>query len=159
MANRPRSQARLLSFEGARPDDDPEILEALGLLSLLADRAMVAGADPSASVSPDHALLMLCDYLVIAKRQHDELWSAYRKKTSGHDKREYEEMHRAERTVRSLLLKIRKFSATTPAGLFAKAAAVSRTGSAAGVVALSLADDLLASPELRRAVWPVIDRE
>jgi hypothetical protein len=74
-------------------------------------------------------------------------------------KRVYDEAQRASRTVRALLMKIRKFSATTPAGLFAKAAAVSRTGSAAGIVAISLADDLLASPELRRAVWPAAEQK
>jgi hypothetical protein len=58
--------------------------------------------------------------------------------------------------VKGLLLKPRKFSATTPAGLFAKAAVVSRTGSGAALIAVSLAaDDLLASVELRKVLWPV----
>jgi hypothetical protein len=67
--------------------------------------------------------------------------------------RAYDEWSRAERTVKGLILKLRKFSATTPAGLFAKATAVSRTGSASAIIAISLAHDLLASPELRKAVW------
>jgi hypothetical protein len=155
MPNRPPSKDHLLSFAGSI--DDASILESLGLLSLLADRAMVAGADPSASVSPDHNLLLLCDYVVIAKRQHDQFeaaWRALERPNNPDEKRLYEEWRRAARTVRSLLLKLRKVRATTAAGIFAKAAAVSRTGSTAADVAVSLANDLLASPELRKAVWP-----
>jgi hypothetical protein len=162
MADKPPRQARLLSFATGQPIDDPWILESLGMLSLLADRAMVAGADPSALVSPDHSLLLLCDYIVIAKRQHDQVQAAYRaiKRPLPPDdeKRIYDEWRRADRTVRSLLMKLRKYPATTAAGIFAKAAAVSRTGSAAAVVAVSLADDLLRSAELRRAVWPAAER-
>jgi hypothetical protein len=157
MPNRPPSPARLLSFDTGQPIDDATVHQSLGLLSLLAGRAMVAGADPAAAVSPDHNLLLLCDHVVIAKRQHDQFEGAWRALERPHhpdEKRLYDEWRRADRTVRSLLAKIRKLPATTPAGLFAKAAAVSRTGSAAAIVAVSLAHDLLASAELRRAVWP-----
>jgi hypothetical protein len=65
---------------------------------------------------------------------------------------------RAGRTVKGLPLKLCKFSATTPAGLFAKAGAVSPTGSSAAAVAVLLANDLLASAELCQAVWPSADR-
>jgi hypothetical protein len=155
-ADKPPSQARLFSFATGLPIDDPAIFESLRLLSLIADREMVAGADPSATVSPDHALLMLCDHVVVAKRQHDHIEAAWRAMDHSNPdhQRGYEEWLRAARTVRGLVMKLRKFSATTPAGLFAKAAAVSRTGSAAAIVAVSLADDLLASAELRKAVWP-----
>lgn len=61
-------------------------------------------------------------------------------------------------SVKGLVMKARKFSARTPAGLFGKAALVSRTGSAAAIVALTLADDLLNSAELRKAVWPAADQ-
>jgi hypothetical protein len=160
MADKPSKQALLFSVATGQPiDDDPEILEALGLLSLLADRAMVDGADPSASVSPDHTLLLLCDYVIMAKRQEDQLFAAWRATAFAERERGDAEWKRARRTVRKLLLKILKFPAQTPAGLFAKAAAVSRTGSTAAGVAVSLANDLLASAELRRAVWPVANRE
>jgi hypothetical protein len=155
----PPKQAKLFSFATSQPiDDDPEILEALGLLSLLADRAMVEGADPSASVSPDHTLLLLCDYVIMAKRQEDHHLAVWRA-TPFAEREDDAEWKAARRTVRKLLLKILKLPAQTPAGLFAKAAAVSRTGSTAAGVAVSLANDLLASAELRRAVWPVADRE
>ncbi len=121
---------------------------------------MVAGADPSAPVAPDHALLMICDQCIMAKRQHDQLEKAWR--TMPHDnaesRRAQEEWHHAARVVKGLVMKARKFSAQTPAGLFAKAALVSRTGSAAAIVALTLADDLLDSVELRKAVWHAADQ-
>jgi hypothetical protein len=156
----PPKQARLFSFATGRPIED-DLHQSLGLLSLLAGRAMVAAADPSASVSPDYELLQICDYIVIAKRQHAQLeatWRAMDYSDSDH-KRAHDECYNAGRTVKRLLLKIRKVSATTPAGLFAKAVAVSRTGSAASLVAVSLADDLLASSELRKAVWPAADQK
>jgi hypothetical protein len=41
------------------PIDDALPTDPMALLSLLAGRAMEAGADPSSIVSPDHELLML----------------------------------------------------------------------------------------------------
>jgi hypothetical protein len=143
-----------MSFDGTR-QEDASIREALALLSRLADRAMVTGADPSAPVAPDHDLLVLCDQCVMAKRQHDRIEEAWRAMPHDAERaRVYDEWRRAARVVKGLLLKARKFSANTPAGLFAKAAVVSRTGSGAAIVAVSLADDILASPELRKVLWP-----
>jgi hypothetical protein len=155
MAGKHESKLGQMSFDGTRPED-ASIREALALLSRLADRAMVAGADPSAPVAPDHALLLLCDHCVMAKRQHDQIEEAWRAMPFDNAERArvYEEWRGAARVVKGLLLKARKFSATTPAGLFAKAAVVSRTGSGAALIAVSLADDILASPELRKVLWP-----
>jgi hypothetical protein len=160
MANPPKSKSGQMSFTVTRTED-ASITEALALLSRLGDRAMVAGADPSAPVAEDHALLMLADQCILAKRQHDQLEEAWRgmPHDNGESKRAYDEWLRSRRAVKGLLMLARKHSARTPAGLFAKAALVSRTGSAAAIVALTLADDLLDSPELRRAVWPVAARE
>jgi hypothetical protein len=95
---------------------------------------------------------------VMSEDQLEEAWRAM-----SHDnpesRRAQDEWHHAARAVKGLVMKARKFSAQTPAGLFGKAALVSRTGSAAAIVALTLADDLLASPELRKAVWPTADRK
>jgi len=159
----PPKQAQLFSFATGRPiSDSVIILESQTLLSLLANRAMVAGADPGASVSPDHNLLLTCDHIIMARRQSDQLWDEYKSlnfslKNPDRD-RLYDEWKRTERLVKSALLKLRKLSATTPAGIFAKAVVVSRTGSTAAMVAVSLANDLLASPALRQAVWPAADR-
>jgi hypothetical protein len=159
MADPSKSKAGQMSFSVTRPED-ASITEALAALSRLADRAMVAGADPSAPVAPDHALLMICDQCILAKRQHDQLEQAWRAMTYDNPEkgRAEDEWLRATRVVKGLVMKARKFSAQTPAGLFGKAALVSRTGSAAAIVALTLADDLLSSPELRKAVWPAADQ-
>jgi hypothetical protein len=47
-------------------------------LSRIGGRAMVAGADPSALVSPDHTLLLCSDAAVMLKRQHAQLEDRWR---------------------------------------------------------------------------------
>jgi hypothetical protein len=161
MPDRPPRQARLFSFATGQPiDDDPSIIEALDMLSRIAGRAMVDGADPSASVSPDHHLLLCCDAAIMLKRQHTQLEDRWRALSIGnpeHD-RVQSEWQLVGRAVQRLLRRIGKLQAQTPSGIFAKAAAVHGAGPGAAFLATSLARDLLASPELRRAVWPAAEQ-
>jgi hypothetical protein len=48
-----------------------------------------------------------------------------------------------------------KLRAMTPAGIFAKALAVRSSHTGAAVLAMSLADELIACPGLRQSLWPV----
>jgi hypothetical protein len=158
----PPKQARLFSFATGRPiEEDPSIVEALDMLSRIAGAAMVGGADPSASVSPDHLLLLCSDAAVMLKRQHDYLEGRWRAlpMSSPDYSRIQAEWRSAGQAVKKLLLKMGKLQAQTPSGIFAKAAAVHRAGQGAAVLAVSLAYDLVTSPELRRAVWPATDEK
>lgn len=137
-------------------DDPPEIIEALNLLSGIAGRAMEMGHDPTALVSPDHNLLLCCDAVVMLKRQHTAFEVRWRALPINHPDRQRldAECDLMKRPIIRLLKMISKLKAQTPAGLFAKAAATSRSGWTAVGLGHSLANDLLNSPELRRAVWP-----
>jgi hypothetical protein len=74
----PQQQAEIIDIKTGRPIGEMvSNVESMVLLSLLASRATVAGADPSAIVSPDHKLLMLCDEIIMRKRQADRAWSEY----------------------------------------------------------------------------------
>jgi hypothetical protein len=52
------------------------------------------------------------------------------------------------------MVRIRKMKATTAAGIYAKAAVVRASKTGAADLAMSLAEDLLACPGLRAALWP-----
>jgi hypothetical protein len=159
----PPKQARLFSFATRQPidDDDPSIVEALDILSRIAGRAMETGADPSALVNLDHYLLLCCDAVVLLKRQHTQMIGRWRDLPIDHLDRArlLAECDFKKRPINKLLLKISKLQAQTAAGIFAKAAAVSRSGHTAVGLGHSLARDLLNSPELRRAVWPASDQK
>jgi hypothetical protein len=57
------------------------------------------------------------------------------------------------------LIRIRKMKATAAAGIFAKAAVVRASKTGAADLAMSLAEDLLAAPGLRAALWPAEEVE
>jgi hypothetical protein len=104
MAEKRVSKLGQMSFAGTSPED-ASIREALALLSRLADRAMVAGADPSAPVAPDHNLLLLCDRCIMAKRQHDKMEEGWRGMPHDPERaRVYDEWRRTTRVVKGLLL-------------------------------------------------------
>jgi len=139
-------------------DDDAPPNEPMALLSRIAGRAMEAGADPPAVVSPDHELLVLCDSAIMQGRRCEETEAALRascpadRKERDHTEAEH---GRAMRAFRRSLLQITKLRAVTPAGIFAKALAVEKVGTiAATALGRSLASDLVASAELREAIWP-----
>jgi len=108
-------------------------------------------------VSADHDLLVLCDDITMRKRQCDQIetdWRALPPNAPGRDMG-YAMWRQTARVVRSRLHMLRKLRATTSAGVFAKAAVVAQTKGASGMVAISLASDLLNSAELRMLIWPV----
>ncbi|NNM56312.1 hypothetical protein [Acidocella sp.] len=55
--------------------------------------------------------------------------------------------------LRNILRRARKLPALTPAGLYAKALLVKRSKTGAALLAMSLAEDLVNLPEVRRLIW------
>jgi hypothetical protein len=162
MPKEPPKQAVLFSFTTGQPiDDPPELLQAFDLLSRIASRAMVHGADPSALVSVDHNLILCSDSVIMQIRRCAALEHRLLALPIGSPERDKiaAERKSANITISKLLLKIATLRAETPAGLFAKASAVTRSGMQAVRVGQSLARDLLASPDLRRAIWPPADEK
>ncbi len=64
------------------------------------------------------------------------------------------EFYSGEKAGKNLLYWIAKKRATTPAGIYAKATVVRASKTGAAGLAMSLAADLLACEELRKALWP-----
>lgn len=58
------------------------------------------------------------------------------------------------RKAAAVLRHAAKIPARTPAGIYAKAFLVRKGVAGAGALGMSLADDLLRSPAIRRAIWP-----
>jgi hypothetical protein len=144
----------VIPFTTAEPDP-------MALLSGLAGRALASGADPSAVVGADDELLLLCDQIVTIKRQSyamaDHARALGTQSRALHDpavKLAWAEHARLDRSARSPILRATKLHATTPAGIFAKAVAIRSCSDQAAVLAKSMANDLLNSPELRKVLWP-----
>jgi len=139
-------KAEIISLKTGRPIGEvTSNVESMVLLSLLASRAMVAGADPSAVVSPDHDLMMLCDQIIMRKRQVDEVYSKWREHPSFSNREGYDEWKRENRSLRGPLVRLGRLRASTPSGLFAKAVVTRQVGIGAASLAVSLANDLLGS--------------
>jgi hypothetical protein len=145
----------------AETPPNPSHLDAMALLSRMAGRAMAGGADPSACVGADDELLMLCDDITRIKRQSEAM--AKHARALGRQSRDvhdpavrlaWDEHTRMDRSARTPILRATKLHATTPAGIFAKAVAIRSCSDQATVLAKSLANDLLNSPELRKLLWP-----
>lgn len=144
--------AELFDFPPRRDGDVPP--DVVAILRRLAKLSAEAGADPQASVAADLELLLVCDHIVALMRQLDEATAVWQRTPCQDHHPKLEEMRRKKRALRPVLHRAMKCRASTPAGLFAKAVAVKRVGAGAAGLAVSLAQDLLNSPELRAAIWP-----
>jgi hypothetical protein len=65
-----------------------------------------------------------------------------------------EQRTRADQRAKQLLRRAGKLRATTPAGIHAKALLVRASVTGAAVLAMSLAEELIASRALRESLWP-----
>ncbi len=70
------------------------------------------------------------------------------------DARLLEEHYAGERAGKPVMARIAKMKATTAAGIFAKAMVVRCSKTGAAGLAMTLAEDLIACPGLRAALWP-----
>jgi hypothetical protein len=110
--------------------------------------------------NPDHALLDLCAEAIRLKRASETALAAWRATMSvgNPEYRSALEVHRAAgRAFKKALHHAKKYPAQTSAGIYAKAALVRSSQTGAGVLAMSLADDLLSMPGLRASLWPAGD--
>jgi hypothetical protein len=84
---------------------------------------------------------------------------SFRRAKEEHD-RARQDYERAQRALCSPLLRVGKLRAVTPPGIFAKALVVQKVGTtAATALGRSLARDLLACSDLRKAIWPAGAKE
>lgn len=116
-------------------------------------------------VNPDHELLELCadalHHLGHAQKADDArrdtpygATDAEHKAYHARNEGLYEEWKAGEARGKPYLPNITKLKAQTAAGIYAKAAVVKASKTGAACLARSLAEDLLACPGLREALWP-----
>jgi hypothetical protein len=144
-------------YLAASSGEDGAPLDAMDLLNGIAARAMEDGADPSATVSPDHELLMLCDAVTMLRSQGARIREEWRAAGPAGDPGRHEILKEIKRRVHEAapsLRKLAKMRAVTPAGIFAKAIVVRYVATSTATLADSLADDIVNSVELRQAIWP-----
>jgi hypothetical protein len=148
-------QAEIFPFPPRRPSVDGDLPpDTVALLRGLAKEIAEAGADPSAVVDADIELVMRCDAIIAQVRRVDEAYEAFRKAPRSNDIAALADYRHKRRMLGQALRRICALPASTPLGLFAKAMAVRRVGLKASGLAVSLADDLLNHPALRRVLWP-----
>jgi hypothetical protein len=126
-----------------------------------ADSTMVEAIPP-----PDAALLDLCsDVLDAVKAErdietafrkycdadHGQKWSQAKRDGSKYLLKEWDTLRLRAKTAARRASKVK---ATTPAGIYAKALIVATSKTGSPVLAMSLAQDLIASPTLRASLWP-----
>jgi hypothetical protein len=122
-------------------------------------------------VHPDHALLDLCAETLHLRRRSVEL-RRQRELLPGrfgtppatpaqnHLRAEIDaERDAADARAMQLTRRAAKLPAITPAGIYAKALVVRASRSAAAVLAMSLADELIACRSLRQSLWPALEGE
>lgn len=120
---------------------------------------------------PDHVLLGLAAETLHCMKRLEAIWDEYRKRPWDHQPCGYQvteedrrllrkheaavsaEMAPIEGRLRSLFSQVRKARATTGAGIYAKALICRHSETGAAKLAMSLAEDLVASPHLRMTLW------
>jgi hypothetical protein len=134
---------------------DPQF-EAVVVLRQLARSTAELAADPSAAPHPDHELLGLCDQIATLRWQAAEAlaaWNAAPVQSQAYRDAQ-DDIKRTARGLRGPMRRAGILRATTAAGLYAKAIAVSKATDSALGLGKSLAQDLLACTELRAVLWP-----
>jgi hypothetical protein len=143
----------------------PDFTAAMNRLRDIA-RASTDALLTEGEVNPDHQLLDLCaealhrlKHAQKARGQRNGLrWRSdtpeEQRRSRAEDAALFAEWQEGEKSAKPAMLRIRKMKATTAAGIYAKAAVVRASETGAAVLAMSLAEDLLACPGLRSALWP-----
>jgi hypothetical protein len=136
------------------------MLPAIEQLRTLADQSGAALLTEG-PVHPDHELLRVCSEALHALRQAAAIHAANRDGAIGDWTREgfvhsawYVEWDAHLNRSKQALRAAGKISATTPAGIYAKAMLVRMSPSGSPKLAASLADELIQCAELRRTLWP-----
>jgi hypothetical protein len=118
------------------------------------------------AASPDAALLDLCaealHLLTRAEKVRKAITGVWQRFDAGENRdliraeldRLREDSSAAVKRAKPLLSRARKLHATTGAGIYAKALVVRASITGAPLLAVSLAEDLVACTELRATLWP-----
>lgn len=126
------------------------------------DHMLLADGPPH----PDADLLDLCaealHHLGHAQKAFDARRVRYwqtgtedeRRARYAEDERLLAAYHESDRAGKPAMARIAKMKATTAAGIFAKAMVVRCSKTGAAGLAMTLAEDLIACPGLRAALWP-----
>ncbi len=123
------------------------------------DHLLLADGPPH----PDADLLDLCAEALHFMTQAKKTYAARPQYTSGmewtdahraEDHRLFQEGRSHEATAKPRLVRISRIRATTAAGIYAKAMVVRCSQTGAAGLAMTLAEDLIACPGLRAALWP-----
>jgi hypothetical protein len=121
----------------------------------LAKTATEGGADPQEAPHPDHNLMVLSDNFVALRKQEEAALEHYRRSNCTDCKPSYAAYKACRLATKKASADLARLRPKTPAGLFAKAVAASRSSEYATKLGTSLATDLLESPTLRALLWPV----
>ena len=95
----------------------------------------------------DAELLDLVSQALSLEKERDEIYQGWDRTDLG------PRLAAHEGKLRNILRQARKLPSLTPAGLYAKALLVKRSKSGASILALSLAEDMVNLPEVRRLIW------
>ena len=150
-----------MSASTSKPDFTTAMSRLRQIALTSADNALTEGP-----VNADRQMLDLCagalQSLKHAERAYtsrDSEWHTAKTQAEKHAARLEDEALMAEyyegtRNAKPAMARIRKMKATTAAGIYANAAVVRASKTGAADLAMSLAEDLLAAPGLRAALWP-----
>ncbi len=138
----------------AGDDLGPVLARLREIAAATGDALLLADGPPH----PDAKLLDICAEVAEAHRQERATWEAFRRTfgclPAGAAHEEYKEAHRAAHyRLAHKLRAASKLSASTGAGIFAKALAIRASRTGTGHLAKSLAEDLLGNAALRACLW------
>ncbi len=136
-----------MSASTSRPDFTAAMNRLREIALTSADNALTEGP-----VNADRQLLDLCAE-TLHVLVHPERHYAARRATKDY-LGSWQEFNGDVKSAKPRMHRIRKMKATTAAGIYAKAAVVRASKTGAADLAMSLAEDLLAAPGLRAALWP-----
>ena len=150
-------------------DFGPAIARFRELAADSGDRLLLGDGPPN----PDARLLDLCAEALHHLRSAEKAYASRTwPRSCGHERspQEEREARREDEQLMHLyndgiarakppLVLIAKEKAATAAGVYAKALLVRASKTGAASLAMSLAEDLVNSPALRAAIWPVMENE
>jgi hypothetical protein len=132
----------------------PDRCASIEALRLLAKAATEGSADPQEAPHPDHDLMVLSDAFVALRKQEEAALEHFQCSVLGTHHASYADYKARRLATKKASANLAKLRPTTPAGLFAKAVAASRSSEYATRLGTSLAADLLEVPTLRSLLWP-----
>jgi hypothetical protein len=166
----PKPTTAAASDEWVLPADElAATIERLRTIAAEAGDHLLLGDGPP---HPDHKLLDLCAEALHWRRRSDVAEKEFRKRQEvartaceaqrrhitdterGANMVAYLDWQGHEKSMKRILFEAKRIRAQSAAGIYAKALIVRSTQTGATLMAMSLADDLIACPGLRESLWP-----